>query len=216
MAKKRNEPPDEDSERPRMRRRRDVTPEEAVLWSLVASSIEPLRRSRRAAAQTEPIAGPRSIGPRAVEQPTRPRHDVKAVAPPPRRSEPKLVQPFEPKRAKRLTKGKLAIEARLDLHGMRQGEAHVALVRFVLDAHVRGLRHVKVITGKGAPEGQESDRTEIWERREDRGVLRRMVPIWLAEAQLSALVVSFTAAGRGHGGDGALYVQVRRKERGKG
>ncbi len=214
MAKKRNEPPDEDSERPRMRRRRDVTPEEAALWSLVASSIEPLRGSRRAGAQAAPIEGLRSIGPRAVERPSRPRHDVKAVAP--RRSEPKVVQPFEPKRAKRLAKGKLAIEARLDLHGMRQGEAHAALVRFVLDAHVGGLRHVKVITGKGAPEGQGSDRAELWERREDRGVLRRMVPIWLAEAQLSALVVSFTAAGRGHGGDGALYVQVRRKERGKG
>ncbi|NJM34921.1 MAG: DNA mismatch repair protein MutS, partial [Rhodomicrobium sp.] len=104
------------------------------------------------------------------------------------------------------------IDARIDLHGMRQSEAHSALRSFVLAAVARGHRHILVITGKGT-------RAEIERNRdyfvEERGVLRRLVPQWLGEPDLRHAVVSFTTASLRHGGEGALYVRLR-KRRDKG
>jgi DNA-nicking Smr family endonuclease len=106
------------------------------------------------------------------------------------------------------------VEARIDLHGMRQSEAHAALRRFLFDAYAKGRRWVLVITGKGAParSGRAPEEAE-YGREEERGVLRRNVPRWLAEPELRAIVVGFTPAAVRHGGEGALYVQLRRPGR---
>jgi DNA-nicking Smr family endonuclease len=64
---------------------------------------------------------------------------------------------------------------------------------------------VLVITGKGADQSAKSFYEE-----DERGVLRNAVPHWLAEPDFAALVVSFSPAPRRLGGDGALYVRVRR------
>ncbi len=97
---------------------------------------------------------------------------------------------------------------------MRQSEAHPALRRFLLKAHADGRRWVLVITGKGAPRGRSEEPEDAgYGREEERGVLRRNVPRWLAEPELRAIVVGFTAAAIRHGGEGALYVQLRRRER---
>ncbi len=127
--------------------------------------------------------------------------------PPPKTPPP---APFEVKRAKRLRRGALEIEDRIDLHGMRQAEAHRALRSFLLSAHARGLRHVKVITGKGRS-NEPDDRPFDLHGTDRPGVLKRLVPGWLAEPDLTAVVVSFTGAGKQHGGEGALYVHLRRK-----
>jgi len=89
---------------------------------------------------------------------------------------------------------------------MRQRDAHAQLWRFLKMAQARGLRHVLIITGKGAdPEA----RTSFYEE-DERGVLRNAVPRWLAEPDFAPLVVSFSPAPRRLGGDGALYVRLRK------
>lgn len=113
---------------------------------------------------------------------------------------------FDERQRRKLAKDAELIEARLDLHGMRQREAHGALVSFLRSCAARGVRHVLVITGKGAPEGYERD----YMQGEGRGVLRRLVPQWLAEPGFRGMVVSYTAAHARHGGEGALYVRLRK------
>jgi DNA-nicking Smr family endonuclease len=91
----------------------------------------------------------------------------------------------------RAARGRDAIDGRLDLHGHTQDEAHGALLRFLRRASVGEMRLVLVITGKS-------------------GVLRRQVPLWLATAEFRALVISAESAAIRHGGEGALYIRVRR------
>jgi DNA-nicking Smr family endonuclease len=99
----------------------------------------------------------------------------------------------------RVARGKEDIDGRLDLHGLTQSEAHAALLRFLRQASGRGARLVLVITGKGARGGEG-----------ERGVLRRQVPQWLRLPEFRALVIGFEQAHVAHGGEGALYVRVRR------
>ena len=97
---------------------------------------------------------------------------------------------------------------------MRQAEAHLALRRFLMSCHSRGLRWVLVITGKGGARRQSDDESDsFWAGANERGVLKRNVPMWLAEPELRAIVVSFAAAAIPHGGEGALYIQLRKPER---
>src|SRR5581483_4088766 len=100
-------------------------------------------------------------------------------------------------RAERLKRGKLAIEARLDLHGMTQDEAHRAISGFIGGSRASGLRCVLVITGRGAVGG---------------GVLRQAVPRWLDEPGLRRHVLAITPAQPRDGGAGALYILRRRSE----
>lgn len=113
---------------------------------------------------------------------------------------------FDERQRRRLAKDADLIEARLDLHGMRQLEAHGALRAFLRSSAARGVRHALVITGKGAPEGNSRD----FMQGEGRGVLRRLVPQWLGESEMRGVVVSYTAAHARHGGEGALYVRLRK------
>jgi DNA-nicking Smr family endonuclease len=100
------------------------------------------------------------------------------------------------------------VEARLDLHGMKQREAHSALRRFLKSAQGKGYRHVLVITGKGAV----TDTRRSFYEEDERGVLRQAVPHWLAAPDLAPVVVSFAPAPRRLGGEGALYVRLRRTQ----
>ena len=101
-----------------------------------------------------------------------------------------------------LSRGRKEIEARLDLHGMTQARAHRALASFLHRAHRDGFTFVLVITGKGRATGPESER----------GILRRQVPQWLSLPEFRSLVVGFEEAHIGHGGEGALYVRIRRSK----
>jgi DNA-nicking Smr family endonuclease len=104
----------------------------------------------------------------------------------------------------RLGRGSTAIDARIDLHGMTQDAAHHRLLRFLEAARGEGARIVLVITGKGAPDGPEFGGA-------GRGILRRAVPAWLASAPFRLHVSGYESAGRRHGGEGALYVRLRRR-----
>lgn len=96
---------------------------------------------------------------------------------------------------KKLSTGRLAIDATIDLHDLDQAEAHGILLAFLHRAHASGLRHVLVITGKGRSHGSA-------------GVLRRAVPQWLKTAPFRGLVSGVDSAARHHGGDGAIYIRL--------
>lgn len=113
--------------------------------------------------------------------------------------------PFSRREMRAINSGRQEIEARLDLHGLDQAAAHSALGRFLRQCHQQDLRHVLVITGKGRPSRFDAVMGEA-----EQGVLRRLVPLWLDEAGLCELVVGFSVAPRRHGGEGALYVRLRR------
>jgi DNA-nicking Smr family endonuclease len=118
---------------------------------------------------------------------------------------------FDKRQARKIATGKIDIEGRLDLHGLRESEAHVRLRGFLRQAQAQGKRTVLVITGKGR-EGDDDPTTpyDFGHDRSPRGVLKRNVPRWLAGPDLAPLVVSFTTAHTRHGGEGALYVHLRR------
>lgn len=107
--------------------------------------------------------------------------------------------PLEKPVKRKLAKGRLQLEARIDLHGLVQSEAHMMLHNFLLRAHERGLRHVLIITGKGTSMGSD-------------GALKRAVPMWFSLPEFRYLISSYEPAARGHGGDGALYVRLSRQK----
>jgi DNA-nicking Smr family endonuclease len=109
-----------------------------------------------------------------------------------------------------LRKGALAPDARLDLHGMTESAAHRALVTFVRGAGGRGLRLLLIVTGKGAADPPDAP-FDLGARK--RGVLKTMTPRWLRESELAPFVADIRAAHRRHGGNGALYVYLRKRLR---
>lgn len=172
-------------------RRRVLSQEERVLWSTVTRSIAPLREAppalpdEAAAESVMPPAPAKRMGSPAAAAPERPQ------PPPP-------LSPLGRRMRARVARGKEAIDARLDLHGLTQSEAHAALLHFLRSASARGARLVLVITGKG----QRSDG--------ETGVLRRQVPHWLRLPEARVFVIGFEDAHIAHGGEGALYVRLRR------
>jgi DNA-nicking Smr family endonuclease len=178
------------------RRKRSLSEEERVLWESVAKQTKPLRKKPRAAKPQD--AAPTEETPVAAKLAAPP----KPLPSAPRVPKPELPPPLAPlgrRERSQLSRGRKEIEARLDLHGMTQTRAHRALSGFLQRAHGEGLTFVLVITGKGKL-GAESER----------GVLRRQVPQWLSLPEFRALVVGFEEAHIGHGGEGALYVRIRR------
>lgn len=171
--------------------RRRLSDEEAALWSGYARSITPLPGSR----SRPPPAEPQKRAPSVVRPPS---PAPKAPLP-----EPAPLAPLGRRLKQRVARGREPIDARIDLHGMTQAQAHAALLRFLQRAKAEGARIVLVVTGKGG-RGAERDRSV------ERGVLKRQVPIWLALPEFRLLVLGFEDAHVGHGGEGALYVRLRR------
>ncbi len=190
--------------------RRSVTAEERKLWKAVSKQFVPLDRATLEPDDEADVAPAPPAAIRPVPKPLAPAKSAAPKKPAPIAKTPTLAD-FEARRAKRLSAGRIAIEAKLDLHGMRQEEAREALMRFLRSAQSNGLRHVKVITGKGAPNRAEDQKPFSLFDETRRGVLRDQAPRWLSEPTARSLVVSFTEAGRGHGGSGALYIQIRKK-----
>ncbi len=187
---------------PSPRRKRSLSEEEHALWESVAKQTKPLRKKPRAAKpqppspDTETPAAAKAAAPLKLDPSPRPR----AAKPDPSPAPPPLA-PIGRRERSQLSRGRKDIDARLDLHGMTQTRAHHALSAFLQRAHRDGLTFVLVITGKGKI-GAESER----------GVLRRQVPHWLGLPEFRSLVVGFEEAHIGHGGEGALYVRIRRSK----
>ncbi|WP_296583549.1 Smr/MutS family protein [Xanthobacter sp.] len=192
-------------------RRRILDAEERALWDHVVRSVKRLRPEKPAGAPSI-VAAPEPLP--VVEPPPEPKAKTKAksgtppkVAAAPASPPPPPLAALEPKTRRRLTRG-AEVDARLDLHGLTQAAAHRRLRLFLMEAQASGHALVLVITGKGDPERLMSSGPAFGE---GRGVLKRAVPLWLAEPDLRAVVVGFESAGRRHGGEGALYVRIRRR-----
>ena len=178
-----------------MSRRRQVSDEERALWRTVTRTC---RRCAAAARSSSPPRTPAEQKPKPAPRPSSPPHPVAVTQrPAPKPKEPALA-PIDRRAKQKLARGTQAIDARIDLHGRTQSEAHAALLRFLHRAQSNGAKTVLVITGKGG------------NRDSERGVLKRQVPMWLALPEFRGLVVGFGDAAIGHGGAGALYVRVRR------
>jgi DNA-nicking Smr family endonuclease len=169
-----------------MSRGRGLSEEERAVWETVTRKLKPLHGRRKVAAV--PVA-PSPARKTAVATPAAASSTKSAVAP----STPALTS-LSRKEKQRVARGHAAIDARLDLHGHTQAEAHGALLRFLRRASADEKRFVLVITGKS-------------------GVLRREVPRWLALAEFREMVIAVEPAAIRHGGEGALYVRVRRERR---
>ncbi|MCJ8144437.1 Smr/MutS family protein [Ancylobacter sp. A5.8] len=189
------------------RRRRPLRPDEKQLWEHVTRSVREMRPApkRRPAAPvieeavTAAAAPPEKLAKPAKAAPLKP-------VPPPKTPSPPPLAPLEPKTRRRLSRG-AEVDARLDLHGLTQGAAHSRLNAFLRGAQGAGHSLVLVITGKGSSGPAEG---AMLFQGEGRGVLRRLVPQWLSAPEMRGIVIGFETAARGHGGEGALYVRVRR------
>ncbi len=112
---------------------------------------------------------------------------------------------MDAKAHRRMTRGKLPVEGRIDLHGMTLAQAHPALTAFILASHARGRRLVLVITGKGRGRGDDGPMPTR------QGILRHQVPAWLQSPVLRPAVLQVAEAHRAHGGSGACYVYLTRR-----
>ena len=173
------------------RRPRGLSDDERVLWSTVTRSIAPLKGRKAVEAVEASDVAVTESKPKKAAPPAMTPSVKRAVAPPP-------LAPLGRRMKQKLARGVADIDGRLDLHGLTQAEAHTVLHRFLRQAQARDAKVVLVITGKGGSAG------------EGRGVLRRQVPMWLEGTDFRAFVIGFESAGHGHGGEGALYVRVRR------
>jgi len=177
---------------------------DAELWARVARSARPLKKGSAAAGEPPKQRGRAPA--KETAPPVKPAPKATAKPVPVARGE-----KLDRQTARHLEKGRLPVEARLDLHGLRQRDAHAALRRFLKSAQGKGYRHVLVITGKGAA----PDARRSFYEDDERGVLRQAVPHWLAAPDLASLIVSYSEAPRRLGGEGALYVRLRRLEKGR-
>jgi DNA-nicking Smr family endonuclease len=173
---------------------------DAELWARVTKSAKPLGKRKPTAAPDLPKPSPQ----RRVKEATPPRQTPAKL--PPKATPAARGEALDRETARKLERGRLPVEARLDLHGMRQRDAHAELRRFLKSAQAKGYRHVLVITGKGA----EPDPRRSFYEGDERGVLRQAVPHWLAAPDLVHVVISYSEAPRRLGGEGALYVRLRR------
>lgn len=198
-----------------------LTDEDRALWAKVTGSVN---RADSAPAP-EPASAPKLPAPPPPKQGAPASQAVKPVAPltksPPisvRRAAPEVdrlsgsTPGLDRRTAERLRRGKVAPDARLDLHGLTADRAHRALISFIQRSHASGARCVLVITGKGGrPRDPEPG---VWREPEPgAGVLKTNTPIWLRQAPLAGLVVGVYPAHISHGGGGALYVYLRKSGR---
>ena len=186
------------------RSRRPLSEEDRRLWDHVRQTADPLRAAppapepaptAPAAVKAEPAPAPTAAVPVAAGPRAKPKPPPGALVP---------LGGLDRRLLTRLGRGSIAIDARIDLHGMTQDAAHHRLLRFIETARGEGASIILVITGKGAPDVAEFGGA-------GRGVLRRAVPAWLASPAFRLHVAGCESAGRRHGGEGALYVRLRRK-----
>jgi len=224
-SRPRNSKPDENAGKVR-----SLDSDEASLWHQVQRTVEPIDNKRQElkhwlddmdlnshasqAAQNskkpssslsslqkafeEKSAPIQKLPLKPFERPAR-KYETAPYSPP--TSKPAGSGSIDDRTAKKLLKGKVSIDGRIDLHGMTQAQAHSLLLQFLVQSHAAGDRMVMVITGKG---------------RLREGILRNAVPNWLREPVFSNYVSAFRSAHITHGGEGALYVRLRRKEGRKG
>lgn len=194
-----------------MSRRRKLSPEDQKLWDQVARRAEPLRNRSLTA---EPVPAPKPPAQPARPKPVDPgfrvgekvdHHGTHDLLPSLAEQMGRQSLRMDSKTHRHMKRGKLAPEARLDMHGMTLERAHPELIRFILNSYDHGRRLVLVITGKGKDrDGGGPIPTRF-------GVLRHQVPQWLRLPPVGPLVLQVSPAAQKHGGHGAYYVYLKRR-----
>lgn len=174
-----------------MARRRDLTPEDSELWRYVTRNVNPYHGSRHL---TEEAPAPPPVESKKPVV-SRPPEVAAPPAPQPALSVGRVAD-MDKRTARRLKRGELPVDGRIDLHNLTLDQAHGALTSFIRGAYGRGARCVVVVTGKG---------------KSGEGKIRRETPHWLNQAALRPLVLAVTEARVNDGGSGAFYVLLKRK-----
>lgn len=185
----------------------DLTLEDRRIWARVSGTVTP-PRTRKAARVTpgailpdeplkpETIKAPKPLTPARSQAPARIRTTPSAAPKPPPAAPRSVPEELEPRRQRRLSRERDPIEASIDLHGFSRFEAEDQLRAFLMGSQARGLRAVLVVTGQGRRGG---------------GVIRASIHEWLQGHALRGIVSGFAMAHRRHGGDGAIYVTLKRR-----
>jgi DNA-nicking Smr family endonuclease len=179
-----------------------LSPEDRELWGKVARTLTPLHpdRAMELKADLEKITADE---PTAPAKPPKTATAIKAPATDKTPPAPLPLHQLEHRYRRKLVRGVKAIDARIDLHGLTQHQAHDRLRGFLHQAQARSHKVVLVITGKGSGDARAY--------MDERGVLRRMVPQWLSMPDMRAVVLGYEEAHANHGGAGALYVRIRKR-----
>jgi DNA-nicking Smr family endonuclease len=185
--------------KPRLRR---LSAEEIELWLTVTRGV-----ARRPGSGSPQLLQPRKDAKLQLSEAGNnlPKGASAATFPSPaERKAPPPLAPLERRLRQKLARGRAAPDAAIDLHGMRRQEAFAALREFLARAQIEGARLVLVVTGKGE-RAASAEATP--------GILRKSVPNWLRGPEYCSIVLGFDEASRPHGGAGALYVRLRRRDR---
>jgi len=186
-----------------MKKPRHLSSDERALWDSVARQTVPITPDKKAkVAEESPVRKP--VKPAVPISPFRVGETASATATFGQQVDRKPKVVMDAGAFAKLKRGKLTPERRIDLHGMTLSQAHPALIRFIMEAHTDQKRLVLVITGKGDRKDPKGP-FEV-----QRGVLRRQVPMWLSAPPLNAYILQSVPSHQKHGGDGALYVYLRR------
>jgi DNA-nicking Smr family endonuclease len=173
---------------------------DSAIWQAAMRDVRPLPRRKSATTPAPPPAPSPAPSKKAKSTDRPPAAFRPRPAPPPSAAVPDIshgrAAGIDRRSAERLSRGRLPIEGRLDLHGMTQAAAVERLAEFIARSEAAGKRCVLVITGKGLASG---------------GVLRDQVPRWLNLPPNRARVLAFDYAQQQHGGSGALYVLLKRR-----
>ncbi|MEN5275333.1 Smr/MutS family protein [Brucella sp. TWI432] len=177
-----------------------LKPEDRILWETVAKTAKPLAGKKLQAEELSVFS--ELMAQEAEKKPVKKAPSPVAETQPPKKKVNSLkempIHAFDRPTHRKISKGRVDIEARIDLHGLTQNDAYELLYGFLLSAHARGLKHVMVITGKGRSFGSE-------------GVLKQAVPHWFSTPLFRLLVSAYEDAAHHHGGHGALYVRLRKQ-----
>ncbi len=192
--------------------------DDRIVWKQVSDTAEPLKR------RPDLPKRPKTIKKSGLVQHQQLALSQKTLAPPSstpsytpqRQNSPAAAPALGVDRAmkRKLGRGQVEIDARLDLHGKTQAAAHQILRSFLLNAQARRYRTVLIITGKG-DQGiarHTLHSFDVIHTPERTGILMRCVPQWLSEPDLRDLVIGYQPAHPRHGGGGALYVRLRQKK----
>ena len=179
--------------------RRTLTRDDRRLWSRAERTLDKVKKAATITTEPEASPAPEHKPPPKFIKPAKPAQLAPQPTAAPRPVPHAAPHELEPRRHRRLARERDPIDAKIDLHGHGRFQAQDALTSFLLGAHARGHRAVLVVTGKGSRSG-------------GTGVIRASVADWVAQPPLRAIVSGVSPAHRRHGGEGAIYVTLRKHD----
>jgi len=198
----------------RRRPRRLLAQEERELWKKFTRGVKPLDAAKlKALMEDQPSEITSPVKPKPQSEPYKSGASQSALMRE-MASRPAKRTPVDRTPEKKVRRGQMEIEARLDLHGMTTVHARHALLDFLHRCRGKGMRTVLVITGKGAgARALDERRFRPWdpEERALPGILRRSFTAWMRDPDFAQLASGYGEAARRHGGSGAFYVMLRQR-----